>query len=245
LAITVLGVGTWLIYVADRLLDGHSARRSPLNHNLRERHFFHARHRRAFLIAATAAAIVLLWLISIMPPAARFEDTLLFAVSMVYFAIVHLPFIRFPKSFPPEFAVGILFACATAIPAWSQTESPHAVLLLSILLFGGLCCLNCLAIELWERPIVPIRQLTIPAIAFCVAAASSALMLTVRNSISIRLSAAALVSALLILALDRLHRRFTQRGPSQEETAGFLLAMRVAADAALLTPLLFALPWHV
>jgi hypothetical protein len=243
-AIAVLGIGTWLIYVADRLLDAHSARHSPLNHDLRERHFFHAGHRRPFLVAAAIATIVLLWLISIMTPDARFEDTLLFAVSMLYFAIVHLPFIRIRKSFPRELAVGILFACATAVPAWSQPQSPHAALLPSILLFAGLCCLNCLAIEIWERPIAPIRQLTIPAIVLCVVAASAVVMLTLRNSGEIRLTAAALVSALLILALDRIHGRFAQREPNLEEATSFLLAMRIAADAALLTPLLFVLPWH-
>jgi hypothetical protein len=69
-------------------------------------------------------------------------------------------------------------------------------------------------------------------------------MLTLRNSGEIRLTAAALVSALLILALDRIHGRFAQREPNLEEATSFLLAMRIAADAALLTPLLFVLPWH-
>jgi len=243
-AIAVLGIGTWLIYVADRLLDAQSARYSTLNYDLRERHFFHARHRRTFLIAAAAAAMALLWQISIMPTAARFEDTVLFAVSMLYFGIVHLPFIRIRKSFPRELSVGILFACATAVPAWSKQGSPHAMLLPSILLFAGLCCLNCLAIEIWERPAGPSHQYTIPAVALCIATASAALILARHGSGTSRVAASALASALLMLALDRLFYSFTKRNPGHEESANFLLAMRIAADAALLTPVFFVLPWR-
>ncbi len=243
-AISVLGIGTWLIYVADRLLDAQSAHRSLLENNLRDRHFFHACHRRTFLIAAMAAILSLLLLIGIMPPVARFEDAVLFAVSMVYFAIVHLPFVRIPRSFPREFAVGILFACATAVPAWSQPESNHAMLLPSIMLFAGLCCLNCLAIEIWERPAGPSHQFTIPSFALCVAAASATVILARHGSGPARVAASALASALLILALDLFYRRFTDRTPGHEDSAGFLLAMRIAADAALLTPVFFVLPWR-
>ncbi len=243
-AISVLGIGTWLIYVADRLLDAQSAHRSLLDHNLRERHFFHARHRRTFLIAAAGATLALLEIISIMPVSARRDDTLIFAFSMLYFSIVHLPVARIIRKFPREFAVGILFACATAVPAWSQPESNHAMLLPSIMLFAGLCCLNCLAIEIWERPVGPSHQFTIPSFALCVAVASAAVILARHGSGPARVAASALASALVMLALDRLYRRFTDRTPSHEESAGFLLAMRIAVDAALLTPVFFVLPWR-
>lgn len=240
-ALAVLGIGTWLIYVTDRLLDGHAGR-----NNLRERHFFHARHRRPFLITAAAATLALLGLISIMPPTARCEDTLLFAVSMLYFAVVHLPIGRIRPSFPRELTVGVLFACATAVPAWSQPESPHPALVLLILLFAGLCCLNCLAIEIWERPLAPTRISLVTAIAICVAGASATVMFAPNTRIpgQSRLAAAALVSAIVILALDRVHRRFARQHAVQEETVSVLLALRIAADAALLTPLLFVLPWR-
>ena len=44
--------------------------------------------------------------------------------------------------------------------------------------------------------------------------------------------------------LDHLHRRSSLRRNDPESHARFLLVLRVAADAALLTPLLFVLPWH-
>jgi hypothetical protein len=242
-ALAVLGIGTWLIYVADRLLDARAAC-SRLRHNLRERHFFHARHRRAFLVAAAAALLVLLRLVRTMPAAARRGDALLFAISILYFAAVHLPFTRTKRAFPRELAVGILFACATAVPAWSGPNAPHAALRFPVALFAGLCCLNCLAIEIWEQPVRPGSRISVPAIAACIAAASTALILVVRNSANVRLAASVFASAILLLALDRLHRRFTQRAPGPDASASFHLALRVAADAALLTPLLFVLPWR-
>ena len=47
--LSVLGVGTWLVYVADRTLDGLAGRETT---RLRERHLFYARRRRVMLLAA-------------------------------------------------------------------------------------------------------------------------------------------------------------------------------------------------
>jgi len=241
-ALAVLGIGTWLIYVADRLLD---SRFSPRRH-LRERHFFHARHRRPLLAASALAAPLLLWLIAVMPAAARRADTLVFAVSVLYFAGVHLPVLRLRRCFPREVAVGILFALATAIPAWSNPASPHALLIAPVLLFAGLCILNCLAIEVWERAAPSPLSLAIPILAAVLIFASLALLLAPRAPLSAAFEAesAALLSSLLLLALHRLHRRSLRRTSSPDRHNRFLLALRVAADAALLTPILFLLPWH-
>lgn len=241
-ALAVLGIGTWLIYVADRLLDASS----PTHPALRERHFFHARHRRAFLTTSAGAALLLLALIGPMPAAARHEDTLVFAASMLYFALVHLPTVRVECWFPRELAVGFVFACATAIPAWSAPGSPHAELILTVLLFAGLCCLNCIAIETWERPTPSTRTHTVSNIAVALAIASATLMLIpdLRTPGTSRLLLSTFVSATLLFALDRLHHRVTQPDSEPANVARFLLILRVAADAALLTPLLFVLPWH-
>jgi hypothetical protein len=243
-SLAVLGIGTWAIYVADRLLDG---RFSP-HHDLRERHFFHARHRRAFLMAAILPAAALLGLISVMPSAARREDAVIFGLSMLYFASVHLPALRVRRWFPREVAVGIVFACATAIPAWSGYPSAsttvHAQLAWLVLLFAGLCTLNCVAIETWERPGKPAHNNTVSVIAMCLAAASAALLFipSLRTTGVLPLLAALITSAILLLALDHLHRRASNQG--SEDNTQFLLSLRIAADAALLTPLLFVLLWH-
>jgi hypothetical protein len=242
-AIAVLGIGTWLIYVADRLLDG---RPGAPKLDLRERHFFHARHRHALLLAASFAAIPLLWLICArMPSAARRDDAVLFTLAMLYFAIVHWPGAHLRRWFPREFAVGILFACATAVPAWCRTRAAYTQLALPVLLFTALCCLNCIAIEIWEHPASLRRNFPVSPAAFCIAGASLALTVAVglRDPAELRLAIAALLSALLLLTLDVSHRRAAQDPTGSRNHNFSVLALRIAADAALLTPLLLVLPW--
>lgn len=239
-AIATLGIGTWLIYIADRLLDGRSTAPTA---NLRERHFFHARHRTSLLVAASIAAGPLLWLISerLSAPARR-DDTLLFAISMLYFALVHLRPLPTTLPFRREFAVGIIFACATAIPAWSTPGAQHGELLLPVLLFATLCCLNCLAIDDWEGGgTSALRRFPVSAASLMIAAGAAALLpdAAIHNPRSAGLEAATLLSALILFSLDRLHRRSSGRF---ERISVF--ALRIAADAALLTPLLLLLPWH-
>lgn len=239
-AVAILGIGTWLIYIADRLLDG---RPGAPPRPLRERHRFHARHARALLVAAAAAGIPLLWLIvDRMSPGARREDTILFIASLVYFVVVHRPAAVPRRWFRREFAVGVVFASATAVPAWSQPGAHRGTLALVTLLFAALCCLNCFAIEEWEQAAfspgfsVHPRRVPVSAVALAVAAAAAALAIDTRGPVTV----AALLSALLLFALDRLHVRTPRH--AARATA---LALRIAADAVLLTPLLLVPRWHV
>lgn len=239
-ALAVLGLGTWLLYVGDRLLDSGF----PAHRHLHERHFFHAHHRLPLLVACAAASPLLLSLIVIMPAAARRDDAIVFAVALLYFASVHLPAIRVRSWFPRECVVGMVFACATAVPAWSAPASSHPRLAGPVLLFMGLCCLNCIGIEFWERSRPQTR--VISAFALVLAAMSVALLLANRTGVSgaRELCASAFASAILLLLLDRLHGRFLRRNPAPASLARFLLAVRIAADAALLTPILFVIPWR-
>ncbi len=241
IAVAVLGTGTWIIYVADRLLDS----RFSAFETLRERHFFHARHRRGFLVGSAAAGILLLALVWMLPAVARRDDAVVFAGAMVYFAAVHGPMTRLRSWFVREIAVGIVFACAVAIPAWSACASPHAQLVWLVLLFAGLCMLNCISIEQWEREGAATHSPRVAVLAVCVAVASATmLLLRFRNSGSAPLLAAVFSSALLLFALDCLQLRFAGRGGDPDNRARPLLALRVAADAALLTPLVCFLLWR-
>lgn len=240
ISIAVLGIGTWLIYVADRLLDFHS----PSHPALRERHFFHARHRSALLQVAAIAGSLLLGLVCIMPAAARRDDALLFTVAMLYFASVHLPALRVRRWFPREVAVGVLFALATAVPAWATGASTRVQLAGPVLLFAALCTLNCIAIETWERPAISTTSITVSAFALCLSAAAVALAIGNPGRES-WIYTSTLASALLLFALHHLHCRFKRRKSDPEDRMHFLLVLRVAADAALLTPVLFVLPWHL
>jgi len=247
--------GTWLLYIADRILDGlrPTAR-------LRERHLFYIRNRAAVLASAIPVIVFLGWLVFVhMLPAARRDDLVLFAVAAAYFCCVHLRGRSIERWFPKELIVALIFASATAVPAFARltptavhatavaTQSP-AVLPILAALFGALCWLNCIAIEKWEqfaeldrsaRPMPSHNhpdQLTdhttrwgqehLRAISASItlAAICAAALLLPSYRFAAELCFAASLSSALLLALDR------------APLSAFHL--RIAADAALLTPLL-------
>jgi uncharacterized membrane protein len=219
-------MGTWLFYVADRLLD---ARLSP-QAALKERHRFHDRHRRLFLAIAAPVAIALTVLVARMPQSLIAAYGVLGALSLLYLGLVHLPARTRGASlpyFPKEFAVALLFAAASALPAWNEAwrraagmPRQHPLLLLCPL-FAVLCWLNCVAIADWEqhRDGNRIRWLVGLAIA-----ASCISVFRLHNPPARWLAVAAALSAILFLVLDR----------SPLKAAG----RRIAADLVLLTPLL-------
>jgi hypothetical protein len=235
-AVAVLGLGTWLIYIADRLLDSRGG--APRT-ALRERHRFHARHRRPFLTASGAAAVALLWLVAAQLPAgARRADAAIFAVFLIYFVFVHLVGSRFPRSL----AVGIIFAAASAAPAWSQSQLVRVGWVAAVVLFAALCWLNCAAIHTWEETRPPTQSLRVPTMAICIALAAGGLAAAswtaLRDPGTLRLAVSIFASALLLLGLHLDQRRIALR-------ADAALSLRVLADAALLTPILFLIPWRL
>jgi hypothetical protein len=242
----LLALGTWLVYVADRILDGTRADPST---PLRERHLFHARHRNAFLVIASALGGVLTWLIlARMSANARYEDTVLFSAALLYLVLVHKPRLGEINWLPKEIAVGVVFAAATAVPAWSRLDSGRAALFPAIAVFAALCWLNCVAIERWED-LSPAGNLQSPhahgttrwtaehfrmvasALALLSGILAGALVLG-SSSPDLRKTAApvylaALTAALFLALIDRHRDNFST------------LHLRIAADLALLTPLLF------
>lgn len=244
-SLLLLFLGTWLLYVTDRILDGLHMRWSQL----RERHLFYIRHRAAALVAAIPVTALLTWLVFFrMLPAARIADLLIFAVAAGYFALVHLRGAKIERWFPKELIVALVFATATAVPAWSRLV-PHAgfglpVFVLMVTLFAALCWMNCIGIEKWEQSgVTALAQgvqvgdrtarwghanfrrtsAALAVIAISVAAA----FLCAGLILPAGLCFAAAGSAVLFMALDR------------GRLAAFHL--RIAADAALLTPLLLLL----
>jgi hypothetical protein len=245
----LLAIGTWLVYVADRILDG--SRADPYA-PLRERHLFHARHRNTFLVAAVAAGSFLIWLIfARMSANARYEDTVLFAAALLYLVLVHKPRFGGINWLPKELAVGIVFGAATAVPAWSRLDSGRVALFPAVSIFAALCWLNCVAIERWEN-LAPDGSLQSPDAHTTTRWAAkhfrpAALLLAAFLGIAISLGMtyrpadfqktlpiylAALAANLALALIDRRRQSFST------------LHLRIAADLALLTPLLF-LPFLV
>ncbi len=252
-----LALGTWSVYVADRLLDGWRATDMVA---LRDRHWFYLRHRRVFSIAWAIAAIPLAYLIFFrVQPAVRTDDVILCLIGIAYFVLIHgrPSHGKERRSFlsnwiSKELTVGFLFAIATAVPAWARLHADRNLLIAAIFTFGMACWLNCVAIQTWEdaeasREIVhtilsgrTVEQeeqrskgltqflgthLTAFAIVVGLFSAGFATA-TVGTSVCL-LFVSVTVSAGLFLALIRSSDHFSA------------LTLRIAADTALLTPLLF------
>ena len=258
-----LALGTWCVYVADRLLDGW---RSTDTATLRDRHWFYLRHRKPFLIAWVFAAIPLAYLIFFrVDPQVRADDIVLCVIGVAYFLLIHGRTSHsarsrlFPAWIPKELAVGFLFAIATAVPAWARLASPTAtllspriVLLAAVFTFGAICWLNCVAIQTWEdreadqEVVHTILSNTSPnskaqqskglthhlGARLIVFAATIGFLGLATTILAVRspfypIFFAVAISAGLFIGLIRNSERFSA------------LSLRIAADAALLTPLLF------
>jgi hypothetical protein len=252
--------------VADRLLDGWRATDTA---TLRDRHWFYLRHRRPFLIAWCAAAAPLAYLIFFRTPSAvRTDDIILCWIGLAYFILIHgfNPGPRFARTngrrwlaamqilLSKELAVGFLFAIATAVPAWARLHAERNFLAAAILTFGAACWLNCVAIQTWEdteskdeivhtilstqvndaarrrsQSLTELLGAHLNAFALAVLLLGASLSLATAQTSQYPLFASVAISAILFLGLIRNSHRFSA------------LSLRIAADAALLTPLLFLL----
>ena len=229
----LLMLAVWLIYAADRMLDAWSTPATL------PRHEFYRRHWRAVLPVWSAGLALATWLAWTRLPAELFERGSVIAAAVgLYFVLVHFlrPGHRL-KPVPPggdnvphawhrlqpvnagskELAVAILFALGASVAAWGAIDSPADIE--TIALFSCLCWINCVAIEQWEH-----RASGWPvAMAAMLVMGAAVLTYTHRPVVS----AAEIASALAFVALDQERRRFSRD------------ALRVLADVALLTPVLF------
>ena len=238
----LLAMAAWVIYVADRLLDARRALRLGRTDGLRERHFFHWRHRRILATMAAAAALVAGAIaLSLLPQAARERGSVLAAAAMVYLSRVHFVDaaanlngrrlrIRSPQlrvCVPKELLVGVLFTAACVLPAWNRTAVRSWEFAAAALFFAALAWLNCHAIDLWEARAEDAarRTIAVPAGLLGLAGALIALIAAPVQSRWAALLAAGALAALLLNLLGRVRGRLTP------------LALRAAADLALLTPL--------
>jgi hypothetical protein len=238
----ILGIVTWLFYAADRILDGL---RPEHPEQLRERHLFQARHRGRFLLAAILLSAFSIWMMFHRMYRRTLTDDLFLSIfALLYFSIVHLAsnFVRARKEqwLPKELAVGAIFGAASAIPAWSRlgviSNITRAWLVEAVVLFGLLCWINCVAIEKWEagnRGTGSVHISTrwaaqhLAEIAVGLGAMSVAAAWLAPTQGLMALYLASLFSSGLLLGLDRRRSRFSP------------LTLRIAADAALLTPVAF------
>jgi hypothetical protein len=208
-AAVLLLLTVWLIYVADRTLDAWKGDcHSP-------RHEFYRRHWRNLLPVWLAALALAAWLaIERLSPRLFLRGAVLLAAVAVYFALIHLGRRRWPK----EAVVGVLFALGASLVAWGQVRTPADVA--TILLFSGLCSINCLAIEKWEAG----QPDWSPCAAGLSLAGVAGVLLYAHRPV---LGGAELASAFGFVLLGRVRPRLSAN------------AVRVLADVALLSPVLF------
>ena len=226
----LLALGTWVVYVGDRLLDARAAFRSGNLGALRERHFFHWRHRRVLASFACCAAVLAAGIdFFLMPPAIRERNSVLAFAALAYFSGVHVPRVR-PKTLAPfrskEFIVGVLFTAGCAFPVFARIHvaagSLWPLLLLTVF-FAALAWLNCTAIDRWESA----ETTGVSSAAFALAAIGSLAALGFflpQPRISALIFAGSASAALLGL-LDLRRSRITP------------LTLRCAADLVLLVPI--------
>jgi hypothetical protein len=231
----LLALVAWTVYVGDRLLDARAGLRSGQTGRLRERHYFHWRHRQVLIPLAVgsgcaAAAIVLL----LMPVELRIRNSVLCAVALAYFSGVHADSRLANRApgflallFSKESLVGVLFTAACCLPTLSRTANLSAAgsrpIWALAAFFATLAWLNCHAIERWESG--EASHIRTIAAGLCLAGLLLAVIFGATQLRPAALFAAGAASALLLALLDRFKDSMAS------------LALRAAADLALLTPL--------
>jgi hypothetical protein len=240
-------LAVWMLYAADRLLDARPLPGGQTPPELEERHRFHHRHRRAFLIAIAISACVLVALLRELDPHAMRLYTLLATLLGAWFLIIHARPLpgdgahRLPK----ELAVGIFFPAAVFIPTVARLPQLRLDLLPIAILLASTCSLNCLFLYAWEHPGQrpqahwSTRWSTdhLVALTWTIAALSLLLILTsplLDPSAQLHrgttwLTACILASGLLLLLLHHLRNRLDP------------IHLRALADLVFLTPLLLGL----
>jgi len=138
----------------------------------------------------------------------------LLAAVLIYFGVVHCSRLRWPK----EAAVAVIFALGASLAAWTRVETRADVL--TVIFFSCLCWINCVAIEHWEHGPSPSP---VGILAACVGLAA---ILILHHERPILASAEASSAAAFVL-LDRSRLKLSAD------------ALRVLADAALLSPIFF------
>ena len=246
-----MALAVWMLYAADarlmdtrlmdtRLMDARliDVNRNPTRHEaLEARHYFHHRHRPAFLSGILLASIALAVLLPHLETPAVHLYLALGGFVAGYFILIHAT--RSAHRLPKEIAVGLCFAAATFIPTVARRPDLRVPLLPSALLFATLCSLNCLFIYAWEHENPhtnrPPHQITrfalrnLRILTILLTLSSIALSLLRHDApwlISWPIPCAIAISAAMLLSLHKTRHAISP------------VTLRAAADLALTTPIL-------
>lgn len=233
----VLALSVWLAYAGDRWLDGFSI---PASQTVLPRHRFAQRHRRSlgslWLMVLVVTALLAWFGIS---RAAFWSGVILFSGIGMYFALTHLPgtLQKLPRLKEPS--VAILFSLGTALFVYAELPRLTLGVLLPLIFWAGLCFLNCYAIGCWEAerdqaqqqaslltqwPVL--KRWFVPLAAVFAIVATGVLL---SQPVFPRAYIAVSISATILILLDWFAARLS------------VDALRLLADLALMTPVLFML----
>jgi 4-hydroxybenzoate polyprenyltransferase len=220
-----------------RLLDIDPTRYEGLE----ARHYFHYRHRTAFLTGILLCCVALGALLPRLDGAAIRLYLILGGLVAGYFFLIHATSSvsarqKVARRMPKEIAVGLCFAAATFIPTVARRPELRLALLPAGLLFAALCSLNCLFIYAWEHEdhrmnarthtVTRAALFNLPGLSAALIVCSITLVL-LDGRVPRPISCASALSAAVLLLLH------TRRHGIARTT------LRAAADLALITPLLF------
>ena len=140
----------WVIYSVDRLMDARSLR-SKETASLRHR-FYLKYFRLLFFITGSCFLCASYLCLAVIP-----LEMLKIGLAISPFVLVYLLHRKFSTGpmlavVPKEIFVGLVFAIGATLPGhvWAG-DIPEAFLSSSVIVFGVLCSMNCIAISVWER----------------------------------------------------------------------------------------------
>jgi hypothetical protein len=147
----ILGTATWLVYAADRWIEGW---RLVPERVLTQRHWFYLSQRwPVFAVWLVMAATGLTTAFTRLNSREIATGFIVLAPVLVYLLSHQLMHRGHPWRVPKELCVALLFTAG--VSCFPIVREPDALRLLSVplALFGALCLANCLLISLWETEV--------------------------------------------------------------------------------------------
>jgi len=243
-AYIALAMSVWAVYIFDRLFDASLRSGSP--GMLEERHRFHLKHKRKFMVCGILAATTALLLTLVALPVQIFSYAIFGAVLVLaFFALsIFSSQKRGEIEYRKNIIAGLAFAYGTAlaahvfVPAMDSSGIRFLDLALTreVIVFGVLCIVNITAIDVWEDSLqtpdveesataelsitLPLAVLAAASVFFAYKASRDDGSETIERFYYI----AILTSSALFYVLGRCRDRFS------------VLELRVLADVALVIP---------
>jgi hypothetical protein len=231
----ILGLSTWCIYLADRIIDVMRTDQLAVT----SRHRFTQRHRNKLMGLLIIISICnLALIIEFLPHQLWVSGLITLGLIAIYYLIRLTRLKNIITLIPREIMCGMLFALGCAIAPHAYATSlwlNHPTLFIPVILFGCVCSGSCILISIWEKDadtltadpsIISTHASFIPHLAkslACLTVITLALSCFLHWQVFLSIGISAI---LLLIALNQQ----SQISP---------LNRRVLADAVLLSPLIF------